>query len=159
MRPRGLLIALATAALALGVAACGSDDSDTKASSSTGSDTLTIYSSMPLRGTNGEAERAASIVNGEKLALAEAGGKAGDYTVKFQSLDSQRKPGTDEPGDVGDNARRAVADRSTIAYLGDLDDRSSAISIPILNQADILQVSPSNTYVGLTRTEIGRAHV
>jgi len=153
VRPRGLLIALATAALALGVAACGSDDSDTKASSSTGSDTLTIYSSMPLRGTNGDAERAASIVNGEKLALAESGGKAGDYTVKFQSLDSQKKPGTDAPEDVGDNARRAVADRSTIAYLGDLDDRSSAISIPILNQADILQVSPSNTYVGLTRTE------
>lgn len=153
MRPRGLVVAVVAAALAVGVAACGSDDSDTKASSATGSDTLTVYSSMPLRGKDGDAERAASIVNGEKLALAQAGGKAGDYLVKFQSLDSQKRPGVDEPADVGDNARRAVQDRSTIAYLGDLEDRSSAISIPILNQADILQVSPSNTYVGLTRTE------
>ncbi len=151
MTLRTLSCALVAATLAVGVAACGSD-SDTKATS-TGSDTLSIYSSMPLRGTDGQSQRARSIVNGEKLALAQAGGKAGDYTVKYVSLDSQKTPGVNDPGAVGDNARRALQDRSTIAYLGDLEDRSSAISIPILNQADILQVSPSNTYVGLTRTE------
>lgn len=155
MTPRVLLCAAVAAALAVGVSACGSSDADTKATSSTGTDTLTIYSSMPLRGPDGEAARASSIVNGEKLALAQANGKAGDFPVKFVSLDSQKKPAETDPAlvaaAVGDNARRALQDRSTIAYLGDLEDRGSAVSIPILNQANILQVSPSNTYVGLTR--------
>ena len=42
---------------------------------------------------------------------------------------------------------------TTIAYLGEFNSGASAISIPILNEAGILQISPSNTYVGLTRSE------
>ena len=51
------------------------------------------------------------------------------------------------------NARRAVGDRTTIAYLGDASSGAAAISIPILNEAGILLISPTNTYVGLTRAE------
>jgi branched-chain amino acid transport system substrate-binding protein len=155
-RWHSLAAVVATVALAGTVAACGGN-ADTDASSSTGTDTLTIYSSMPLRGKDGKAARATSIVNGEKLALAQSGGKAGDYEVKFVSLDSEKKPGEKDPAAiaaaVGDNARRAVQDGTTIAYLGDLEDRGSAVSIPILNQANILQISPTNTYVGLTRVQ------
>ena len=38
-------------------------------------------------------------------------------------------------------------------YLGEFNSGGSAISLPITNEAGILQVSPSNTYVGLTRAE------
>jgi branched-chain amino acid transport system substrate-binding protein len=44
-------------------------------------------------------------------------------------------------------------DDSAIAYLGEFNSGGSAISAPILNEAGVLQVSPFNGYVGLTRRE------
>jgi len=139
--------------LAFGVAACGSSDkSSTSGSGSTGSNNLTIYSSLPLQGDSRPQSEA--VVNGEKLALQEHGGKVGNYTVKYVSLDdSTAATGKWEPGATSSDARKAAQDKSTIAYLGEFNSGASAISIPILNEAGILQISPSNTYVGLTRSE------
>jgi branched-chain amino acid transport system substrate-binding protein len=141
-------------ALAFGVAACGSssNDSGKSGSGSTGSTTLTIYSSLPLQGDS--RPQSSSVVNGEKIALQEAGGKVGKFTIKYVSLDdATAAAGKWEPGQTSSNARKAAQDKSTIAYLGEFNSGASAISIPILNEAGILQVSPSNTYVGLTRAE------
>jgi branched-chain amino acid transport system substrate-binding protein len=142
-----------TVALAFGVAACGSSDkSSTSGGGSTGSTNLTIYSSLPLQGDS--RPQSESVVNGEKLALQEHGGKVGKYTIKYVSLDdSTAATGKWEPGATSSDARKAAQDKSTIAYLGEFNSGASAISIPILNEAGILQVSPSNTYVGLTRSE------
>jgi branched-chain amino acid transport system substrate-binding protein len=139
--------------LAFGVAACGSSDkSSTSGSGSTGSNNLTIYSSLPLQGDSRPQSEA--VVNGEKLALQEHGGKVGNYTIKYVSLDdSTAATGKWEPGATSSDARKAAQDKSTIAYLGEFNSGASAISIPILNEAGILQISPSNTYVGLTRSE------
>jgi branched-chain amino acid transport system substrate-binding protein len=146
---------VAFASLALVVAGCGGDDdegSSTSSSSSSGSKNLTVYSSLPLQGDN--RAQSTSVVNGEKMALEEAGGKVGDYTIKYVSLDdSTAATGKWEPGAVSSNARKAAQDKSTIAYLGEFNSGASAISIPILNEAGILQISPANTYVGLTRSE------
>ena len=139
--------------LAFGVAACGSSDkSSTSGSGSTGSNNLTIYSSLPLQGDSRPQSEA--VVNGEKMALEEHGGKVGNYAVKYVSLDdSTAATGKWEPGATSSDARKAAQDKSTIAYLGEFNSGASAISIPILNEAGILQISPSNTYVGLTRSE------
>jgi branched-chain amino acid transport system substrate-binding protein len=67
--------------------------------------------------------------------------------------DATAATGKWEPGKVSENARKAVGDDNTIAYLGEFNSGASAISAPLLNEAGILQVSPSNTYVGLTRSE------
>src|SRR4051794_20005856 len=146
---------VAFASLALVVAGCGGDDNEggsTSSSSSSGSTSLTIYSSLPLQGDSRPQSEA--VVNGEKLALQEHGGKVGKYTVKYVSLDdSTAATGKWEPGATSSDARKAAQDKSTIAYLGEFNSGASAISIPILNEAGILQVSPSNTYVGLTRSE------
>jgi branched-chain amino acid transport system substrate-binding protein len=48
------------------------------------------------------------------------------------------------------NARRAADDETAVGYIGEFNSGFSRISIPILNQAGIAQVSPTNTYVGLT---------
>jgi branched-chain amino acid transport system substrate-binding protein len=140
--------------LAFGVAACGSSSSSTSTSGggSTGSSNLTIYSSLPLQGDSRPQSEA--VVNGEKMALAEHGGKVGNYTIKYVSLDdSTASAGKWDPGATSSDARKAAQDKSTIAYLGEFNSGASAISIPILNEAGILQISPSNTYVGLTRSE------
>jgi branched-chain amino acid transport system substrate-binding protein len=142
-----------TVALAFGVAACGSSDNKSGGGGgSTGSTSLTIYSSLPLQGDSRPQSEA--VVNGEKLALQEHGGKVGKYTIKYVSLDdSTAATGKWEPGATSSDARKAAQDKSTIAYLGEFNSGASAISIPITNEAGILQVSPSNTAVGLTREQ------
>jgi len=136
------------------VAACGGSDNGGGggSSSSEGRTTLTIYSSLPLQGEN--RPQSESVVNGEKLALEEAGGKVGKFKVTYKSLDDSTAAAAKwEPGQTSSDARKAAQDQSTIAYLGEFNSGASAISIPILNEAGILQISPSNTAVGLTRKE------
>jgi len=146
--------AVAAALVALAFAACGGDDDgdDNGAGASSGGSTLTIYSSLPLQGDS--RPQSEDVVAGEKLALEEAGGKVGKFTVKYVSLDdATAAAGKWDPAQTSSDARKAAQDKSSIAYLGEFNSGASAISIPILNQANILQVSPSNTYVGLTRAE------
>lgn len=145
LRAAGAVVA--PVVLAVLVAGCGTDS---RRSSDTGSSTLTVYSSAPLRGS--DAAQARGVVNGEKLALEQAGGRAGPFTVKYLSLDeADPATGSWDPGAVAENARRAVMDNSTIAYLGELGNGATAVSLPILNEAGIPQVSPLETYAGLTR--------
>ena len=142
----------------MGLAACGGDDDDSSSAGGSGGisgDTLTIYSSLPLQGTSkGQSE---AVINGEKLALKEAGGKVGKYTIKYVSLDDStaQNPGTADEGQTAQNARKAVQDESTIFYLGEFNSGGTKVSLPILNKANIPQISPSNTYVGLTTDDPG----
>ncbi|MES1193974.1 MAG: branched-chain amino acid ABC transporter substrate-binding protein, partial [Solirubrobacterales bacterium] len=143
--------------MSFGVAACGSDDNSGSSStgssetSSSGSKNLTIYSSLPLQGDS--RPQSLSVVNGEKLALESQGGKVGDFTIKYVSLDdATAAAGKWDPGATSGDARKAAQDKSTIAYLGEFNAGAAAISIPILNDAGILQISPSNTATGLTRS-------
>lgn len=112
-------------------------------------DQLTIYSSLPLQGPAGAISQ--QLVAGEKLALADAGGKVGSLTVSYVSLDdSNPKTGEWDPGVTAANARAAAHDPTTIAYIGDYNSGATAISLPLMNAAGILQVSPASPYVGLT---------
>src|ERR1700712_3827798 len=80
-----------TAALALGVAACGGDDNKSSDSGGGGgtkaaaAKSVTVYSSLPLQGASRVQTEA--VNNGAKLALEQAGGKAGNITVKYNPLD------------------------------------------------------------------------
>jgi branched-chain amino acid transport system substrate-binding protein len=139
--------------LAFGVAACGGDDDGGGGGGAdSGRTTLTIYSSLPLQGDS--RPQSESVVNGEKLALEEAGGKVGQFKITYKSLDdATAAAGKWEAGQTSANARKAAQDQSTIVYLGEFNSGATAISLPITNEAGILQISPSNTYVGLTRAE------
>ena len=110
---------------------------------------LTVYSSLPLQGPLAAASL--QIENGEKLALADAGGRVGRFKIDYASLDDAN-PTTGEatPGITASNARVAAQDTSTIAYLGELDSDATAVSLSFINEAGILQVSPASPYVGLT---------
>ena len=119
-----------------------------------GGGTVGFYSSLPLGGFS--SARANAIVNGAKLALAQAGGKAGRFTVRYISLDdSTALAGTWDPGRTAANARKAAQDPKAVYYIGEYNSGASEISIPILNRAGVPQVSPANTYVGLTTNEPG----
>ena len=136
------------------VAGCGSDDSGDGAASGGGGRTLTIYSSLPLQGASKNQSEA--IGNGMELALKQAGGKVGDYTIKYVPLDdSTAQAGAWTPEATTANARKAAQDDSAIAYLGEFNSGASAVSVPILNEVGLAQNGLTNTAVGLTTDEPG----
>jgi branched-chain amino acid transport system substrate-binding protein len=143
---RGLGLA-ALAAAALSLAGCAGVE-PTNVADATGSQ-LAIYSSLPFQGPSAAISR--QIVNGEKLALSDAGGRAGDFKIGYVSLDDANpKTGEWSPDVTATDAKTAAEDTSTIAYLGDYDSPATAVSLPLINAAGILQISPASPYVGLT---------
>ena len=158
---RAIIGCLLAGAAALAISACGgsSNKSGTGSggsSSSGGSKVVDIYSSLPMQGAS--TAQTDPMVNGIKLALSQAGGKAGQWTVHYTELDdSTAAAGKWDPGQTAADARKAAADPKTVYYIGEFNSGASEISIPILNQAGIPQVSPANTYVGLTTNLPGSA--
>ena len=144
---RGSLVAPAVLALLVGLGGCGGVGVST--AGTLPGNQLTVYSSLPLEGP--AAASSQQIVNGEKLALAQVGGRVGRFKIDYASLDDANpKTGEATPGITATYARVAAQDTSTIAYLGDLDSAATAVSLPFINAAGILQVSPGSPYVGLT---------
>ena len=155
---RAVAAVLLPSALAIGVVACGDDDSGSAGTTPAGGETaggsLTVYSSLPLQG--GSRTQALAIVNGAKLALAQAGGKAGNFDVTYESLDdSTAQAGKWTPETVSQNARKVAQDSKAAVYIGEFNSGASAVSIPLLSDAKVPQISPANTAVGLTSDEPG----
>ena len=144
MRARWLSLA-ALAALVPAVAGCGG----VGVASETLGNQLTVYSSLPLQGASAGISQ--EIVNGERLALAQAGGRIGALKVSYVSLDDANpKTGALDPSATSTDAKTAAQDTTTIAYLGEYGSEATAVSLPLINAAGILQVSPSSPYIGLT---------
>jgi hypothetical protein len=92
--------------------------------------TVTVYS---LTSDPGGSNR--DFVDAEKLALADAGGRAGALAVNFSSLDLG---GADQQRQA-EAARRAISDPQIIAVVVD----ATAVTVPLFNAAGILQVAAS----------------
>jgi branched-chain amino acid transport system substrate-binding protein len=131
-------------ALAALLAGCGTTTTTTTTITGT---TLTVYSSLPLQGP--ESSEAQSVLDGERLALKQAGGKVGRYTIDFVSLNDATNAGW-SPKLIAANARTVIQKDDAIAYIGEIDPNASAQSIPITNADQVLQVSPYDTAIGLT---------
>ena len=142
--------ALALAALLAGCG--GGSDEPTRIEGNT----ATVYSSAPQHGVSAAAARA--VVAGERRALADADGRAGSLRIRLRELPTTNDAPDDpwDPALVSTNAHRAVDDPSAIAYLGELDYGASAVSLPITNDAGLLQVSPGDGLTSLTQRPPGR---
>ncbi|WP_028061694.1 hypothetical protein [Candidatus Solirubrobacter pratensis] len=127
-RPARHLALLAAAALA--VTACGSKDEGISGGGKVIGRTVTVYSIAP---DPSGAQR--DLVDGEKLALSEAHGRAGALSVNFSSLDAG--DGSDEQAAAA--ARRAINDPQIIAAVAD----ATPVTVPLFNAAGILQVAPA----------------
>ena len=155
--PRFITLLAVLSIAPFGLAACGDDDEDSGGGGGGGdsaSGTVNVYSSLPLQGAS-EAQTKA-MVQGIELALKQAGNKAGNISVKYQSLDdSTAQTGSWTPEATSANARKVAQDDKAVAYIGEFNSGASAISMPILNEAQVPQISPANTAVGLTTDEPG----
>jgi branched-chain amino acid transport system substrate-binding protein len=113
---------------------------------------VTVYVSLPLTGPS--AADGADAADGGRLALQQAGGRAADLEVRARYLDDANGSAWD-PVAVGRNARRAVQDSSTAAYIGELASEPTRASAPITNDAGIVQLSPGAGGIDLTEPAEG----
>jgi hypothetical protein len=113
-----------------------------------------VYVSLPLTGPR--AAEGNDAADGARLALEQAGGEAGTLAVEASFLDDAKGAGWD-PIAVGANARSAAQDSSAVAYIGELDSQPTRASVPITNDAGIVQISPTAGAVDLTRSVEGVA--
>ncbi len=115
-------------------------------------DRLTVVTSAPLSGDLKLPGQA--MVNGERLALADAKGRVGPFTVSLAVLNSvQGQMRLPSQGQVASNARVAVLSPTSIAYIGDYDSAATAVSLPLTNQAGIAQLAPLAGYGGFTGSD------
>jgi len=115
--------------------------------------TLKIVSSLPMTGSS--LTQTQTIVNAEELRLAQANNSAcgGKYKISYEPWDdASAAQGQWDPAVETENANKAAADPTIIAYLGTFNSGAAKLSIPILDQAGpLVMVSPANTYPGLTK--------
>jgi branched-chain amino acid transport system substrate-binding protein len=100
---------------------------------------LSVYSSVPRTSLGTD------LYEAEQLAL--GSGQVGGFTVALKRLpESSTK-------DITNNARAAIKDTHTIAYLGETVPGSTEDgSVEITNEAGILQVSPTDNALELTQS-------
>ena len=114
--------------------------------------TVKIISMLPMTGSAlGQAQ---TLVNGIQQALAETDSKACDGKIQIQYEvydDATAAAGKWDPAQVTSNSNKAVADGSVVAVIGHYNSGAAKLSIPVLNQANIVMISPANTYPGLTK--------
>ena len=129
------------------------------AGNATSGDTVKLISSLPMTGSSiGQSQ---SMVNGIKLALTQSNSTAcnGKLKIDYQALDdATAAAGKWDPAQETGNANKAVADSNVVAYIGTFNSGAAKLSIPILNQANLVMVSPANTYPGLTKAGKGEAN-
>lgn len=133
------------AALAL-LAGCGSERSAISAGGRVVGDNVTVYSMLPepTRGVSRD------LVDAQKLALLQAGGRAAGLGVNFVSIDEGSPDRDSPPRRAAKAVEQAVRDTQTIAVIGGLRSHAARTSVPLLNAAGILQLSPGAGYAGFT---------
>jgi len=128
-------------------------------SSAADSNTLKIVSSLPMTGSSlGQTQ---TIVNGIKQVIEENNSTACDGKLKleYEAMDdATAAAGKWDPAQETENANKAVADKNVVAYIGTFNSGAAKLAIPILNQADLVMISPANTYPGLTKPGKGEGN-
>jgi branched-chain amino acid transport system substrate-binding protein len=123
--------------LAVGVAGCSSNGSASSAVTVSGK-TLTIYLSDA---STTQPTVAQDVLEAEQLAFKQGPSSVGGFTLETKILH----------GPISDEARNAIEDKTSIAYLGEVVPHSSYASLGITNALDLLQVSPTDNAVELTQ--------
>jgi branched-chain amino acid transport system substrate-binding protein len=103
-----------------------------------------IVSSLPRTGS--AKQQSDTIVRGIRMAIEEAGGRAGPFRVEYLDLDDATAAAGQWTSEAeAANARRALQDPDVCAYIGTFNSGAAKVSMPILNLGDLLMVSPANT--------------
>jgi hypothetical protein len=100
---------------------------------------VTVYVSAPLHGA--EATAGKRLCAGARGRAARAGGEVEDLNLEVVCLDAAGDGGRWTLAKVGSNARTATEDSTTVAYVGEPDPRARKQSRPIVDAAEIAEIS------------------
>jgi branched-chain amino acid transport system substrate-binding protein len=115
---------------------------------------LKIVSSLPQTGRANA--QTTSIVNGIKMAIDERGAMVDGFKIEFEAMDDASPQKGNWDGQIESaNAKRAIADPAVVGYIGTYNSGAAKISMPLLNKAGLVMVSPGNTAAGLTKPGLG----
>ena len=96
------------------------------------------------------------MVRAMEFILKQANNKAGDYTIEYESMDdATAAAGKWDEAKCAENARSDVDDDSIVAVIGTYNSGCAGIMMPILNEVNLVMISPANTYAGLTHAAPG----
>jgi hypothetical protein len=141
-RSRALSVGAACLA-ALVVAGCGTTTGSSSSSSTVtvSGHTLTIYISEPhdLQANT----VAQDVVHAEQMAFSAHHGEVTDYRLLLQTSRGEK---------LSDNARAAIINSSSIAYVGEIAPGTSDQTVGITNALGLLQVSPTDNALELSDT-------
>ncbi|HYH67772.1 MAG TPA: branched-chain amino acid ABC transporter substrate-binding protein [Urbifossiella sp.] len=115
-----------------------------------------IVSSLPRTGS---AQRQTdAIVNAIRLAIDEVRGTVAGLRVEYEDADdATAAAGYWDAAREAAIARAAAADREVVAVIGPYNSGAAKVSMPILNEAGVVQITPAATYPGLTKKVAGGA--
>jgi branched-chain amino acid transport system substrate-binding protein len=138
-----LVLALATVGASFALTGCGPAPTGDP-------NVIKIVSSLPRTGS--ARAQTDTIVNGIRLALDEAGWRVGDFRIEYADWDDATAAAGQWTAEAETaNADRAVRDPDVMVYLGTYNSGAAKVSLPILNRAGLLMISPANTWPGLTK--------
>ncbi|MBL9148316.1 MAG: branched-chain amino acid ABC transporter substrate-binding protein [Phycisphaerae bacterium] len=117
---------------------------------------IRIVSSLPRTGSANA--QTTTMVNGIKMAIEEVGAKIDGYAIDYQDWDdASPQRGNWDPQVEAQNAGKAIADPLIVGYIGTFNSGAAKISMPKLNEAGLVMVSPANTASELTKPGTGDA--
>jgi branched-chain amino acid transport system substrate-binding protein len=123
-------------------------------SSAVHAETIKIVSSLPRTGS--AKPQTDTIVNGIKMALEEAHYKAGGFGIEYGDLDDATSTAGQWAAERETaNAKGAVSDPDVMVYIGPYNSGAAKISMPILNKAGLMMISPATSWPGLTKAGKG----
>jgi branched-chain amino acid transport system substrate-binding protein len=120
--------------------------------------TIKIVSSLPRTGSSkGQSDTVVNAIN-QRLEQDKNQACNGQFTIKYEDMDdATAAAGKWDPTQEANNANKAAADADVMVYIGTFNSGAAKVSIPILNQAGLVMISPANTYPGLTKPGKGEA--
>ena len=111
---------------------------------------IKLYTSWPLQGAM--LPEGTGMKNGVNLAIDQAKAEAGGFCIEVINLDDASPQTGKWDGAVeAENANKAVGDPLAVVYIGTYNSGAAKVSIPINNRAHMAQITPANTYPGLTK--------
>lgn len=116
--------------------------------------TIKIVTSWPMQGAM--IPEGTAMKQAVDLAVKHYGGEIAGYKIEVVNRDDASPTTGSWDGTVeAEVAQKAVADADVMVYLGTYNSGAAKVSMPITNKAGLVQITPANTYPGLTKKGFG----
>jgi branched-chain amino acid transport system substrate-binding protein len=111
---------------------------------------IKVYESWPMQGSM--IPEGTAMQNAVKMALDEVKGQVAGYKIELVFLDDASPTTGSWDGTIeANNAQKAIADDQALVYFGTYNSGAAKISMPLTNEAGMAQITPANSYPGLTK--------